>query len=487
MLGEPVEAGPGQFADASGGVADARGKFDRLQTQGVALVDDLAAPRRELVEAAVEVATQRHVVLVGVREPQRELVLELVDHAGPLGPPIAENLTANGADQPRERVLDLLAPLESEEGLVEEVLGVVVGELRLAQDRRELRTNLVPKPTDVEPVGTRVGRGMQGMGHRPPPAEGNIGVPRNDDRPSVNAAGEVWFDAAARTANAYRILGLYPECRRNLARLATIEEFVGSTSATAAMVRAIQERGARRLSFLATLEWTQGSYASALSRVNWEVAKRRLLVDPQPLAIAYSVRCAIRLDAALDLAGGERTTTVEAARRDALRCVEHSADPAVSAAPLASLALWVARDGGEIEPYSRHLEAWTNRGLTIPEAIALRFPWARALLAAGDSVPKADALVAHCYQRFCALGRVTDAGLVALDRIRIRLESGIPLGIVQLVLEAKTRLNQASQTPETVRVLDALWLRVLQAARPSGARPDLGAELHAAHVALARE
>src|SRR5690606_17403792 len=98
----------------------------------------------------------------------------------------------------------------------------------------------------------------------------------------------------------------------------------------------------------------------------------------------------------------------------------------------------------------------------------------------------ADTGLAQCYQRFNELERPTDAGLVVLDRIRIRYEAGVPHGIVQLVLEAKTRLEAASLTPETNRVLEALWARTLLEARQGNLRRGLGQHLEAAHRALAR-
>jgi hypothetical protein len=109
------------------------------------------------------------------------------------------------------------------------------------------------------------------------------------------------------------------------------------------------------------------------------------------------------------------------------------------------------------------------------------------LAVAPESLADADTGLAQCCQRFHELERPTDAGIVVLDRIRIRYEAGVPLGIVQLVLEAKARLRAAELTPETNRVLDALWARALLEARRGPLRAmALAPHLEAAHRALSR-
>lgn len=301
------------------------------------------------------------------------------------------------------------------------------------------------------------------------------------------ATREAWFDAAARTGNAYRIAGMHGDCERVLRRLGMIEDFIGATEVCASSVRSIQERSARRVGFLARLEWARGNYAAALHLSNWEVAKRRLLADPDALARAYVERCIVRLDWALDFSGREQGALLAAAQRDVRLCQTQTSNIAVLAPAIASLVLWLARTGDNFEPYCEYLESWVRRGHALPEAIALRLPWARGLREATASVGNADATLAHCYEHFCALGRTTDAGIVVLDRIRIRYEAGLPLGIVQVVLEAKARLDRAGLTPETNRVLDALWVRVLQTAQSGLRRGTVEAQLEAAHVALARE
>ncbi len=296
---------------------------------------------------------------------------------------------------------------------------------------------------------------------------------------------EAWFEAAARAANAYRIAGRYEEAARALSRLAAIEGFTGPRGLTSDTIRAIQERAARRISFLVSLERARGNYERALSLANWEVAKRRLLTDPRGLAMAYSMRSAVRLALALELVGDDRLHMLDEAQKDIRKCLDNAPDGTIAAGPIASLALWRARSGEPFEQLCSYLDAYTE-GRSLPEAIALRISWARALAAAPESLIAADTGLAQCYQRFNELERPTDAGLVVLDRIRIRYEAGVPHGIVQLVLEAKTRLEAASLTPETNRVLEALWARTLLEARQGNLRRGLGQHLEAAHRALAR-
>lgn len=298
---------------------------------------------------------------------------------------------------------------------------------------------------------------------------------------------EAWFEAAARTANALRIAGDFDQCERVLERLATIEHFAGRRGLTTNTVRSIQERSARRISFLVTLERARGNYERALSLSNWEVAKRRLLNEPTPIAAAYSGRCVVRLGFALELVGDERRYMLDAARRDMRKCLDHTSEVGICAAPLASLILWLARTGEDFEEHCSYLDRFVASDQPLPEAIALRITWARALAAARSSLADADAGLAACYERLIELERPTDAGIVALDRIRIRYEAGVPLGIVQLVLEAKARLEAASLTPETSRVLEALWTRALLAARSGQLRAkSLEPHLEAAHRALVR-
>jgi hypothetical protein len=292
---------------------------------------------------------------------------------------------------------------------------------------------------------------------------------------------DVWFEVTARTANAYRIGGRYRECERILWRLSLIEEFAGDS------VRAVHERAARRLGFLATLERARGDYAAALSLANRTIAKLRLLASGE-LGAAYARRCAIRLALALDLSESERCEMLALATRDVRRCLDHTSDVNLCGPPIASLALWLARTGKPFEQYLEYLDVWIARGQPIPEAISLRIRWARALQVGASSVRRADDELLHCYERFCALGRITDAGIVALDRIRLRLDAGVPLGIIQVVLEAKGRLRRAGLTPETNRVLDTLWLRVLQSVKSGMPKsPALGRHLDTAHGVLARE
>lgn len=297
---------------------------------------------------------------------------------------------------------------------------------------------------------------------------------------------DVWFEVTARTANAYRIGGRYRECERILWRLSLIEEFAGDS------VRAVHERGARRLSFLATLERARGNYWAALSLANRTIAKLRVLASGE-LGIAYSSRCAVRLALALELSGYERQEMLDGAKRDVRKCLDQTSDLGVCGPPIASLALWLARTGQEFEQYCAYLDTWVARGEPIPEAISLRLRWARGLQIGSSSLDRADTELLHCYERFCALGRITDAGIVVLDRIRLRLDAGVLLGVGGLVLEAKGRLRRAGLTAETNKVLDALWFRILEPARTT--RPGLhGPQLHrlegalqAAHFALARE
>jgi tetratricopeptide (TPR) repeat protein len=297
---------------------------------------------------------------------------------------------------------------------------------------------------------------------------------------------EAWFDAAARTANAYRIAGRHEEAGRVLWRLEAIERFTGPRGLTSDTMRAIQERGVRRLGFLATLERARGNYSEALRIANWTVAKVRLVPNPPNLAAAYSRRAAIRVDYALELVGDERLQMLDEAHKDIRKCLDNTADATVAAGPIASLALWRARSGEPFEQLCSYLESYMGER-PLPEAIALRLAWARALAVAPESLADADTGLAQCCQRFHELERPTDAGIVVLDRIRIRYEAGVPLGIVQLVLEAKARLRAAELTPETNRVLDALWARALLEARRGPLRAmALAPHLEAAHRALSR-
>jgi tetratricopeptide (TPR) repeat protein len=296
---------------------------------------------------------------------------------------------------------------------------------------------------------------------------------------------EAWFEAAARTANAYRIAGRYEEAARALQRLAEIERFTGPRGLTSDTMRAIQERGARRLGFQATLERARGNYSEALWIANWTVAKLRLVPNPPGLALAYSERSAVRLELALELSGDERLQMLDEAQKDIRKCMDNAIDGTIAAGPIASLALWRARSGEPFEQLCSYLDSYMGER-PLPEAIALRISWARALALAPTSLSEADVGLADCYQRFNELERPTDAGIVVLDRIRIRYEAGVPLGIVQLVLEAKARLRAAELTPETNRVLDALWARTLLEARQGTLRRGLGQHLEAAHRALAR-
>lgn len=305
-------------------------------------------------------------------------------------------------------------------------------------------------------------------------------------RPGSQIA-QTWFAAAAMTANAHRIAGDYERAERILARLWSVAS-VGTDPYDHRHEVFRLQRAARLYQFQATLALERNDWERALSFVNREIVKRRLNAN-EDIGQAYAKRAMIRADLAFGTPEPDvRRRLYQLARADVARSIEAGTDSLSAAASSYSCAFWLARDG-EVDAAERLLDKLEAEHAPPPPTISSRGMWARGLIeAARGNLRAGDEALDACYRTLLQVGRLPDAGIVALDRVRLRLEARQPLGILRLVMQARLDLGGARLTDETAHTLAVIWAAALGSARKGfrGAE-SVAAQIKAAQLALIRE
>jgi hypothetical protein len=129
VVGQRRQAAVGDLADARPAVAQPVGDFGGLVAQPVAQPQHLAAALGELVEQGLEVVPQVLALLGGGLRLGQPLEHRRVDRLVELTPavaPVQAALVAQGAEQPRLGVADVLPLVDQrQQGLLEDVLGVL--------------------------------------------------------------------------------------------------------------------------------------------------------------------------------------------------------------------------------------------------------------------------------------------------------------------------------------------------------------------------